>query len=127
MNEIYAAIYSKLDTDLTQTIYDHVPENETAFPFVVLKPLENNNNDTDTELGFISTAQIEVYSRYRGSKEAATIQGLIYASLHRAAMTDTESYCFSTIQETFSTITTEGAGLTRVSVQRFTVIFEDKP
>jgi hypothetical protein len=127
MNEIYSAIYNKLDTDLTTPVFGHVPENEDGFPFVVVKPLESNNNDTDLETGFSSVVQIESYSRYRGSKEVSDLATSVYNSLHRVALPDTISYGISTIQQEFSNILTESDGLTRVSVQRFRVIFEPLP
>jgi len=127
MNEIYAAIYSKLDADLTQPILDHAPENYDTFPYVKLHPLELDENDTDTETGFNATVQVSVYSRYRGSKEAADIQQSIYNSLHRVTLADTASYGISTIQQNYANILTDSDGLTRVGVQRFTVIFEPLP
>ena len=127
MNEIYSAIYNKLDTDLTTPVFGHVPENEDGFPFVVVKPLESSNNDTDTETGFDAIIQIEAYSRYRGSKEAADLQKQVYDALHRVTLGDTDSYGVSTMQQEFSNIVTDSDGLTRVGVQRFTVIFEPLP
>ena len=127
MNEIYTAIFNKLNTDLTQPVLGHVPENYDTFPYVKLHPLELNENDTDTETGFVATVQVSTYSRYRGSKEAGEIQQAIYNLLHRVTMADTASYGFSTIQQSYSNILLDSDGLTRIGVQRFTVIFEPLP
>ena len=127
MIEIYSAIFNKLDTDITTPVYGHVPENESAFPYIKVNPLANDNNDTDLETGFSSIIQIETYSRYRGITEVSGIADEIYNSLHRVSLPDTASYAFSTIHQEFSNILTESDGLTRVSVQRFKVIFEPIP
>jgi hypothetical protein len=127
MIEIYSAILNKLDADLVPPVLGHVPENYNTFPYVKVNPLENNNNDTDLETGFSSTIQIETYSQYRGVTEVCGIADDIYNSLHRVTLPDTTSYAFSTIHQEFSNILTESDGLTRVSVQRFTVIFEPIP
>lgn len=127
MNEIYTAIYNAIDAAVNTPVLDHVPANYSRFPYVKVNSLKLNNNDTDTENGFRATIQIEAYSRYRGQKEAADINKLIYDALHRATLPDTASFGFSTIHQDFSNILTESDGLTRVSVQRFTVIFEPLP
>jgi hypothetical protein len=127
MNEIYTAIFSKLNTDLVEPVLGHVPENYDAFPFVKLHPLELNENDTDTETGFSATFNVNCYSRYRGAKEVSELQQSVYNSLHRVALGDTVSYGISTIQQSYSNIVLDSDGLTRIGLQRFTIIFEPLP
>jgi len=127
MNEIYTAIFNAIDTSTATPVLGHVPENYDTFPYIKVNSLENQENDTDLETGFVSTIQIEVFSRYRGQKECADLQGVIYGALHRVTLPDTVSYGLSTVQQEFSTILTESDGLTRTGVQRFTVIFEPLP
>jgi hypothetical protein len=124
MIEIQDAIIAKLKAaNPTIDFYAYV-EQELAPPYTVVSFPELDENDTDTETGFIADVQIDSFSRYRGMAEIAIVNKAIYDSLHRVTMADTASYCFSTIQQKFSNIVTSGDGLTRVSVQQFTVIFE---
>ena len=127
MNEIFKAIYDRLTAQLSESVYDHVPQDLDVFPYVRIDPLEAEPNDTDTELGFIATAQIITFSRYRGSKETNDIMTNIYTALHRYAIPDTASYGISGIKETFRQTAVEDDGLTRVGVQRYTITFEQLP
>jgi len=127
VNEIFAAIYTKLNTDLSVNVFDDVPQDKYNFPYVRIDPLVSNEADTDTETGFDSTVQIIAFSQYKGSKEIADLQTEIYNSLHRFAMPDTASFGISTIHQEFSTIALEPDGLTRESIQRFRIIFEPLP
>lgn len=124
MIEIQDAIISVLKAaNPTVAFYSYVPEKVDP-PYTVVNYPELDENDTDTETGFNADVQIESFSRYRGYNEVSIVNKSIYDSLHRVTMSDTDSYCFSTIHQNFSNIVTDGDGMTRVSVQRFTVIFE---
>ena len=127
MNEIFTGIYTKLNTDLSVSVYDDVPQDVYSFPYVRIDPLILNNADTDTETGFNATVQIIGFSQYKGSKEVVTMATDIYNSLHRYAFPDTASFGVSTIHQEFSTIALESDGLTRQSIQRFKIIFEPLP
>ena len=124
INQIYNAIFDRVDDQLTESVFDHVPENYNTFPFIKIDPLEVSENDTDDKPGFTGTVQITSYSRYKGSKEAANIALNIYNALNRYDMPDTAAYGFSTINQEFSNIITADDGLTRHGVQRFRIIFE---
>lgn len=127
MIEISNAIIEKLKEALPFTeVFSYVPESQEP-PYVQVDYPELDENDTDAENGFISSVQISVFSRYRGMKEAADLQKTIYDTLHRVTLGDTDSYGVSTMQQEFSNIVTDSDGLTRVGVQRFTVIFEPLP
>lgn len=127
MSEIFAAIYTKLATDLSVDVFDNVPKDNYDFPYVRIDPLVSNKADTDTETGFTSTVQIIAFSRYKGEKEISDLATQIYNSLHRWAFPDTASFGISTIHQEFSTIALEPDGLTRESIQRFRIIFEPLP
>lgn len=127
INEIYSAIYARVDSQLAQPVFDHVPENYNTFPYIKIGPLELSENDTDDRAGFAATLQITTYSRYKGSSEAATIALNIYNALSRYDMPDTALYGFSTIDQEYSSIITADDGLTRHSVQRFKIFFELLP
>jgi len=127
MNEIFKSIYDRLVAQLSEPVFDHVPQNHNSFPYVRIDPIESNGNDSDSENGFNATVQIIGFSRYRGSKEVAELQQNIYNALHRWGMPDTTSYGVSTIHQEFSTIALENDGQTRQSIQRFNIIFEPLP
>ena len=127
MSEIFAAVYTKLNADLSVPVYDHVPQDIYTFPYVRIDPLVLNNFDTDLELGFNATIQIVAFSQYKGTKEVSDLGVLIYDSLHRFAMADTASYGVSAITQEFSTIALENDGETRQSIQRFNILFENLP
>jgi hypothetical protein len=127
VNEIFSAIYTKLNTDLSVSVFDDVPQDIYNFPYVRIDPLTLNEADTDNETGFNATVQIIAFSQSKGSKEIADLSTQIYNSLHRFAMPDTASFGISTVHQEFSTIALESDGLTRQSIQRFNIIFEPLP
>ena len=124
INEIYNAIYDRVNAQLSQEVFDHVPENHNTFPYIKIEPLELSPNDSDDKPGFDGVIQIVTFSRYKGSKQVSDIALNIYNALNRYAMADTASYGFSTIDEEFSNIITADDGLTRHSIQRFRIFFE---
>ena len=124
INEVFDAIYDRVNAQLTEPVFDHVPENYSTFPYIKIDQPEMSDNDADDKPGFTGTIQITTYSRYKGSKEAADISLNIYNALNRYDMPDTSLYGFSTINQEFSNILTADDGITRHSVQRFRIIFE---
>jgi len=129
MNEIYSAIYNRLTSQLTESVYDHVPQDldENNYPFVRVDSLEINNNDVDDKTGFSATIQIVGFSRYRGVKEVSNIADSVYNSLNRFDFPDTSNYGISGIEETLRKIIVQSDGLTRNSVQRYELNFEPLP
>lgn len=127
MIEIQNQVISTLKAAMPlKEILSYVPENKEP-PYVHVSYLDSDENDTDTETGFVSEILISVYSRYRGMKEAADLQKQVYDALHRVTLPDTDSFGISTIQQEFSNIVTDSDGLTRIGLQRFTIIFEPLP
>lgn len=124
MNEVYAAIYARLEDQLSIPVHDHVPQDTEAYPFVRVDPLQSLNNDVDDKSGFSATIQIVGYSQYRGTKEISTLASDIYTALHRYAFPDTINYGISGIEEAFRRIATQPDGLTRNSVQQYELFFE---
>ena len=127
MIEIQDAIIDKLRTDNPLLCFFAYVEEDQKPPYTTVSFPELDENDTDTEDGFSASVQIASYSRYRGAKQVAEVNKQIYDSLHRVTLSDTDSFGISTIQQSFSSIVTESDGLTRVSVQRFTIFFEPLP
>lgn len=124
MNELFKAIYDRLTAQLSETIYDHVPQDTIVFPYVRVDPIELSNNDVDDKTGFNGDIKIISYSRYRGSKEISDLNLEIYNALHQWDFPNTASYSISSFFQDVSSIITDDDGLTRVSIQRFTLIFE---
>jgi hypothetical protein len=66
-------------------IYDHVPPGVT-FPYVVYGQAHITPYDTKTETGFEQIITLNIWSRYRGSKETRAIFQALYDTLHRATL-----------------------------------------
>ena len=58
----------------------------TGYPYVEVGEVIVSEFDTATELGFSFLARIHTRSRTAGALEAKTVQGTIYAALHRVEM-----------------------------------------
>jgi len=129
MNELFAAIYTRLNAQLTINVYDQVPQDLSIanYPFVRIDAIQTANNDTDSENGFSATMQIVGFSQYRGAKEINTMVDSVYDALQHWAFPGTATYGISGIQETFRTIAVQPDGLTRNSVQQYEIIFEKLP
>ena len=129
MNELFAAIYTRLNAQLTVNVYDQVPQDLSIanYPFVRIDAIQTANNDTDSENGFSATMQIVGFSQYRGVKEINTMADSVYDALQHWAFPNTATYGISGIQETFKTIAVQPDGLTRNSVQQYEIIFEKLP
>lgn len=127
MNEIFSAIYARLNDQVSVPCLDYVEKDYSTFPYVRIDPLQLTNGDTDNETGFDGTIQIIGFSRYKGAKEINELHQEIYNALHRWAMPDTASYGVSGVTQEFSTIATESDGVTKQSIQRFRILFESLP
>ena len=130
MNEIYMAIFTRVDAAIDTAVGDHIPQDE-VFPYVQINGLSLTNDDTVVEQGFTGTIDIITWSRYRGRKEVALIMDDIYTTLHHYDLDKSviygvrRKYGITTINQAFSQIVTESDGLTRQGIQRFNIIFEE--
>lgn len=106
--ELQTAIYSRLTgfaalTALvgggTPRIYDHVPDNGAAFPYVTIGESTAIPFDTKDTLGSEDIISIHVWSRYKGKKEVKQILGEIYNALHRYILTLPNHVCVDCLQE----------------------------
>ena len=129
MNELFAAIYTRLNAQLTINVYDHVPQDlaSSSYPFIRIDAIQTSNNDTDSENGFTATMQVVGFSQYRGIKEINTVADSVYDALEHWSFPDTATYGISGIQESFRNIAVQPDGLTRNSVQQYEIIFEKLP
>ena len=66
-------------------LYDHVPP-AAVFPYIAFGPLHIAPFDTKTETGFEQIVTLNIWSRYRGSREAKDILAACYDVLHRASL-----------------------------------------
>ena len=101
-------------------VYDHVPPG-AAFPYVTFGALTVQPYDTKTEIGFEQIVTLDVWSRYRGSKEAKDILQALYDALHRASLS-VSGEVFLSCEFTGADITPEPDGLTYSGKARFDVM-----
>ena len=129
MNELFAAIYIRLNDQLSINVYDHVPEDLAIsnYPFIRIDAIQTSNNDTDSENGFTATMQVVGFSQYRGIKEINIVADSVYDALQHWSFPDTATYGISGIQESFRNMAVQPDGLTRNSVQQYEIIFEKLP
>jgi len=66
-------------------LYDHVPPG-AVFPYMAFGAIHVQPYDTKSEIGFEQIITLNIWSRYRGSKEAKDILQAAYDALHRAAL-----------------------------------------
>ena len=121
------AIYSKINgiSGLGAEVYEHVPQGKASMPYVVIGPVDLNDNSTDTEENaFDGTFLVHVYSDKRTSKPVAVIQKLIYDNLHLADDLAPTGYGISIVRQESTNIFTEQDGITRHGVQVYDIVFE---
>lgn len=123
ISEIQEGLYGAVNGINGLDVFGHVPQNNDIYPYVVVKPIELDFNDFDSETGFVGEAMIHVWSKYKGSSETATIQKQIYDTLHRQTMSVT-GYNVVSVQQQFTEILLDPDGITRQGVQRYQIIFE---
>lgn len=104
------------------SVYDEVPPNPT-FPYIAIGDDTHVPFDTDDSLGSEAIVTIHTWSRYRGRKEAKTIQGIIYQRLTRAPIPVT-GFALVTIEFDYSEVLVDPDGITRHGVQRFRVLLD---
>lgn len=101
-------------------LYDHVPPG-TAFPYAVFGAIHALPYDTKTETGFEQIVTVDIFSRYRGSKEAKDIMQATYDTLHRAALS-VSGAVFVSCEFHSADLTLESDGMTFHAALRFTLI-----
>ena len=101
-------------------LYDHVPPG-AIFPYAVFGPVIANPYDTKTETGFEQIVTLNIWSRYRGSKEAKDILQAVYDTLHRAPLS-VSGQVFLSCEFHSADVTLLDDGLTTQAAARYTVI-----
>lgn len=81
------AIYTRLVAGLAPTpVYNHVPQG-TSPPYVTLAEPTSAIDDTKTDDGQDHVVTVQVFSTYRGEREALLIGSAIYGLLNEQTLT----------------------------------------
>lgn len=101
-------------------VYDFVPDDAT-FPYVAFGAAHIAPDDGKLESAFEHILTLDIFSRYRGAKEAKEILQAVYAALHRAELsTSGASFPFCAFHS--AEIAPLDDGLTTHVAARFRVI-----
>ena len=123
---LQSKIFTTLNTDNTLTntlganVFDDVPE-ETAFPLVVLGEDTTVDFSTKDLIGSETTINIDIFSRYRGSKETKNIMDRIHTLLHDSSLT-VSGVNLINLRFEFSDVIRDPDGITRHGIMRFRAI-----
>ena len=104
-------------------IYDHVPPG-AVFPYIAFGPLHVLPYDTKTEVGFEQIVTLNIWSRYRGGKEAKDILQTAYDVLHRAALS-VSGEVFLTCEFHSADLAPLDDGLTYHAAARFSLVTQE--
>lgn len=125
MNEVFAAVYARLTTIITDIpVYDHVQQGADSYPYIQFMFNSLENDDTDSENGFVVNLRVLSFTRYRGVRETNDLVDRIYGALHLWTMPDTANYSVGTLVEQNRQHNTSPNGLERYCVQDFTLWVE---
>ena len=103
--ELQRALYARLSgAAIGATVFDVAPQaadpgDTSAFPYVTIGRIIVTERDTQTALGFSALMRVHTFSRAGALLECKTVQGAIYAALHRVEMTITGFANFSLLRE----------------------------
>jgi hypothetical protein len=101
-------------------LYDHVPPGAT-FPYMAFGAISVHPYDTKTETGFEQIVTLDIWSRYRGSKEAKDILQAAYDALHRATLS-VSNEVFLLCEFHSADLVLESDGITYRAAARFSLI-----
>lgn len=121
---VYAAISDEFDTSgpAAVRVFDHVPQTE-AYPYVAIGDGSVSDWGTKDSVGTEQTIAIEIWSRYRGRKEAHGIAARIYDQLHEQPLTVAGQQCVLCRFESEERIR-EADGLTYRVALRYRVLLD---
>lgn len=127
--EVQKAVYARLLADagvsalVGARIYDELPPDEPAYPYVHLGEMLTSRFDVKEAAGWEVELTIHVWSRYRGKKEAQNVLDAVEATLNRAALVVTGYAVVSC--DVVQLLNLEDAdGLTRHGVARLRVVLQ---
>ena len=107
----------------TPAVFTHVPQDLSAYPYVVLFEAGLDGDDNDCFLGFDGTLNIHSWTDQRDMAVIGNIQKAVYDVLHHAELTMT-GYELVELHQEFSTILRDPDGITLHGVQRYRIILQ---
>ena len=119
-------LFTTLNSDNTLTstlgaaVYDEVPEN-SSYPYVNIGADAQNEYDTKDLNGSDVTINIDVWSQYKGSKEAKNIMDRVHTLLHDTSLTVT-GFNLVNLRFQSSGVLRDPDGITRHGVMRFRAV-----
>ena len=121
-SSIYTALNndSNLTTTLGASIFDEVPEGSST-PYVTIGEDTAIDYSAGSSDGADVTINIDVWSEYKGSKEAKQIMDRIHDLLHNSNLSIT-GFNLVNLRFEFSDILRDPDGVTRHGVMRFRAI-----
>jgi len=122
------AIFSRLNGDSTlgdliTGVFDGVPD-DTALPIVVIGPSTTSDDGSKTLDARDYIFNVDVFSDYRGMKEAKNILQRVYTLLHEVDVSVSGANLIDLRCE-FSSEVLENDGVTRHGVMRFRAFITD--
>lgn len=132
--ELQEAIYAALTGDVTLMalitgVYadiqqPNLPEDDSAFPYVVIGQDSLATFDTKTENGVQALAQIDVWSRQNNLTEAKDVGTAVYNILQKGSLTITGAHHILTraVGQDYST---DPDGHTKRGLLTFTVLYDE--
>jgi len=123
VNEIYKAIFDRVNSQTDYDCFDEIPQDWAVYPVIKIEPVDQDLLDMDDATDFDLTIQIISYSKYSGSKEILDIAKTIYTALHRWAATNTTTYAITNVKQVFDSTIAESK--IRKNIQRYLITYED--
>ena len=108
--------------DGADSVFDHVPP-DASFPYIVIGPMSAKPLDTQQIAACDITAEINVYTRHHGWRDAKNILSAIYAAVHNASFS-VANHILILCQHLDTDMTLDVDGETRRGIIRFRLIVE---
>jgi hypothetical protein len=101
------------------------PENDDAFPYLVIDSIELVDLGSDTTSGYDGLIRLSCQTRTEGELVAAEIQSAVYDLLHeQEALLIVDGFGVSSVMEEASAVTPLADGISREGLQSFRIYFE---
>lgn len=127
IEQIRSTIFGIIETAVAPVVACSYVNDGQDYPYVKLGKMELNGNDTDTETGFDGSLIVHVYSKYKGTQEAADLQFQIYQALNGTKPDPGSPWCISGIHQELTRIDYDVATQIAQGYQRFRIFFEPEP
>ena len=121
--ELQKAIYTRLSTGSSYTVYDEVPSG-AAYPYRVIGDDTEIDDSTDSNIGSEATVTIHTWSIVAGFSEIKAMADDIYSLLNRYDLPISGVNTVGVTRE-YSRPIRDPDGITRHGVQRFRVNYDN--